>query len=57
MRRKGREVANQNEIIRIMKKCNVFLLYLLKNGHNLVRLYADEDISGTKIKTATNFSD
>ncbi len=32
-----------------------FTEYTEKNGHNLVRLYADEGISGTKIKNRTEF--
>lgn len=32
-----------------------FTEYTEKNGHNLVRLYADEGISGTKIKNRTAF--
>ena len=29
---------------------NFFMEYAKKNGHNLVKVYADEGISGTKIK-------
>lgn len=32
-----------------------FTEYTEKNGHNLVRLYADEGISGTKIRNRTEF--
>ena len=32
-----------------------FMEYTEKNGHNLVRLYADEGISGTKIKNRKEF--
>lgn len=34
---------------------NFFAEFTEKNGHNLVRLYADEGISGTKIKNRTEF--
>lgn len=32
-----------------------FIEYTKKNGHNLVRLYADEGISGTKTKNRKEF--
>jgi len=34
---------------------NFFVEYAEKNGHELVRLYADEGISGTKIKRRKEF--
>ena len=34
---------------------NFFVEYAEKNGHDLVRLYADEGISGTKIKRRKEF--
>ena len=34
---------------------NFFVKYAEKNGHELVRLYADEGISGTKIKRRKEF--
>lgn len=34
---------------------NFFTEYTQNNGHNLVKLYADEGISGTKIKNRTEF--
>ena len=34
---------------------NFFIEYTKKHGHNLVQLYADEGISGTKIKNRKEF--
>ena len=34
---------------------NFFMEYAKKNGHNLVKVYADEGISGTKIKNRKEF--
>jgi DNA invertase Pin-like site-specific DNA recombinase len=45
----------QDQLNSLEAQKNFFIEYAQKNGYNLVRLYADEGISGTKIKKRDEF--